>query len=130
MSNQLEALKNKIKEILSELKEEEEELKKEVTTTGDVAGYDTPRAFAKDGKHTSDYVKRMAALTGYSSLTENRFHKLRLDNTLTPNQKIGLSQAEIDCIKNRTYTYILAYKDFHKNQTNNLEHFYKREDYL
>ncbi|NDB55793.1 hypothetical protein EB169_08210 [archaeon] len=73
MSNQLEALKNKIKEILSELKEEEEDLKKEVTTTGDVAGYDTPRAFSKDGKHTSDYVKRMASLTGYTSLEIEKF---------------------------------------------------------
>ena len=94
MSNQLEALRNKIKEVLSELREEEEELKKEVTTTGDVAGYDTPRAFSKDGKHTSDWVKRMAGLTGYSSINENRFQKLRLDQTLTPNQKIGLGIRE------------------------------------
>lgn len=93
MSNQLEALKTKIKEILSELREEEE-LKKEATTTGDIAGYNTPNAFAKDGKHKSDWVKHMASLTGYTSLHENRLHKLRLDQTLTPNQKIGLGIRE------------------------------------
>lgn len=45
-------------------------------------------------------------------------------------QKVGLTQAETDCIKNRTYTYLLAFKDFHKNQTSNLEQFYKKEDYI
>lgn len=94
MSNQLEALKAKIKEIVAEIKEEEENLKKENTVTGDIAGYDTPKAFSKDGKHNSDWVKRMASLTGYTSLQENRLHKLRLDQTLTPNQKIGLGIRE------------------------------------
>jgi len=65
----------------------------------------------------------------YLSLRSNII-KYSIYNCIADYQKIGLSQAEIDCIKNRTYTYILAYKDFHKNQTNNLEYFYKREDYL
>ena len=96
MSTQLEALKNSIREILSEIeKEEEEKIKKEETTTGDIAGYDTPRAFNPDGTHKSGYTKKMASLTGYSAVNENRFHKLRLDQTLTPNQKIGLGIREI-----------------------------------
>ena len=94
MSNQLEALKAKIKELVAEIKEDEEKLKNEETTTGMVAGYDTPKAFSKDGKHNSDWVKHMASLTGYTSLQENRLHKLRLDQTLTPNQKIGLGIRE------------------------------------
>ena len=59
MSTQLEALKNSIREILSEIeKEEEDKLKKEVTVTGDVAGYDTPRAFSNNGQHKSGYTKK------------------------------------------------------------------------
>ena len=45
-------------------------------------------------------------------------------------EKIGLTEAELDCIKNRTYTYTLAYKDFNKNQITNLESFFKKEDYI
>ena len=37
----------------------------------------------------------MAGLTGYSAVNENRFQKLRLDQTMTPNQKIGLGVREI-----------------------------------
>lgn len=93
MSNQLEALKAKIKEIAKEI-EEEEKLKTEVSVTGGVDGYSTPKAFAADGKHKEDWVKHMASLTGYSSVNENRFQRLRMDQTLTPNQKIGLGIRE------------------------------------
>lgn len=72
MSKQLEALKNSIREILSEIeKEEEDEIKTEISVTANVAGYDTPRAFSKDNKHDSEYVKRMAGLTGYSTIKES-----------------------------------------------------------
>jgi hypothetical protein len=93
MSNQLEALKAKIKQIAKEI-EEEEKLKTETSVTGNVAGYDTPRAFSNDGNHRKDWVNHMASLTGYSSVNENRFQKLRMDQTLTPNQKIGLGIRE------------------------------------
>lgn len=129
MSNQLEALKSKIKEILSELREEEDELKKEVTTTGDIAGYDTPRAFSKDGKHTSDYVKRMAALTGYTSLTENRFHKLRLDQTLTPNQKIGLGIRETRKKLDEIEKFLEWYGKIKKENAMKGENFWKRTNH-
>jgi hypothetical protein len=130
MSKQIEELKSKIREILSEIeKEEEEKLKKEVTVTGDVAGYDTPRAFSKDGKHKDDYVKRMAGLTGYSAVNENRFHKLRLDQTLTPNQKIGLGIREIRKKIDEIEKFMEWYGKIKKENSLKGENFWKRTNH-
>jgi len=95
MSNQLEQLRSNIRAILSEILREKKKLKKEASVTANVAGYDTPRAFNPDGTHKKGYVKRMASLTGYSPINENRLHKLRLDQKRTPNQKIGVGIREI-----------------------------------
>lgn len=194
MSNQLEALKSKIREILSEIeKEEEDKLKKEVSVTGGVAGYDTPRAFNPDGTHEKGYVKRMAGLTGYSavneglyhigynkgrgqgkgvfkdsyssykeakkeveklekqrggsynmtayyvadkdgnfvteSINENRFHKLRLDQTLTPNQKIGLGIREIRRKIDEIEKFMDWYGRIKKENSLKGENFWKRTNH-
>jgi hypothetical protein len=130
MSKQIEELKSKIREILSEIeKEEEEKLKKEITVTGDIAGYDTPRAFSKDGKHKDDYVKRMAGLTGYSAVNENRFHKLRLDQTLTPNQKIGLGIREIRKKIDEIEKFMEWYGKIKKENSLKGENFWKRTNH-
>jgi len=93
MSKQIEQLRSNIREIVSEIVEEKKKkLKKETTTTGMVAGYDTPKAF---GKHDAAYVKRMAGLTGYNPVNENRYVELRTDSKRTPNQKIGVGIREI-----------------------------------
>lgn len=207
MSKQLEELKSKIREILSEFEEEEEKLKKEVSTTGNVAGYDTPRAFNPTGKHKTDFVKRMAGLTGYSavnegkyyvsynkgrgqgkglsmefdkktfkpldkpkvfnsykdakkyaddmektfrnsigggtsywvsdekmnpikeSINENRFHKLRLDQTLTPNQKIGLGIREIRRKIDEIEKFMEWYGKIKKENSLKGENFWKRTNH-
>ena len=96
MSN-LAQLRSNIRSIISEIQSEKKRkrIKKEATTTGMVAGYDTPRAFNPDGTHKKDWVNHMASLTGYQSVNENRFQKLRLDQKQTPNQKIGVGIREI-----------------------------------
>jgi hypothetical protein len=71
MSKQIENLRKTIREIVSEIVEEKKKkLKKETTTTGMVAGYDTPKAF---GKHDAAYVKRMAGLSGYDAVNESAY---------------------------------------------------------
>ena len=96
MSNQLETLRSSIRDIISEINNKKKrKLKKEETTTANVAGYDTPRAFNPDGTHKKDWVKHMASLTGYQSVNENRYLKLRTDSKRTPNQKIGVGIREI-----------------------------------
>ncbi len=130
MSKQLTALKNSIREILSEIeKEEEEKLKKEITVTGDVAGYDTPRAFSSNGKHQSGYTKKMASLTGYSAVNENRFQKLRLDQTLTPNQKIGLGVREIRRKVDEIEKFLEWYGKIKKENSLKGENFWKRTNH-
>lgn len=130
MSKQLTALKNSIREILAEIeKEEEEKLQKEISVTGGVAGYDTPRAFSSNGQHKSGYTKKMASLTGYSAVNENRFQKLRLDQTLTPNQKIGLGVREIRRKVDEIEKFLEWYGKIKKENSLKGENFWKRTNH-
>lgn len=98
MSNpELEQLRSSIREIIAEIvvAKKKKKLKKEDSTTANVAGYDTPRAFNPDGSHKKGWVKHMAGLAGYDAVNENRYIKLRTDSKRTPNQKIGVGIREI-----------------------------------
>lgn len=104
----LSQLKDAIREIIRELEEEDLD---EISTTGNVAGYNTPMAFKKtDGTNKDDepdaeYSKKLNQSTGYtkvneavkknkSVLSENRYHQLRKSEG-TPNQKIGIGIREL-----------------------------------
>lgn len=97
MSNQINRLRNSIRALVKSViaEEKKKKVRKEITVTGNVAGYQTPRAFAKDGKHDKAYVKKMADLTGYQSLQENRLQQLRKETERTPKQKIGQGIREL-----------------------------------
>lgn len=94
-----ERLKEIIKKLVKEIEEEELEID-EITTTSDVAGYQTPYAFKdSDGKDDEDetddaFVDRINTSTGYKRVTENRWHELRKSEG-TPNQKIGIGIREM-----------------------------------
>jgi hypothetical protein len=87
-----------VRELFKEIESEQEV--DEVTTTGNVAGYNTPRAFKKtDGTGEDDetddkFVDRINQSTGYKRVTENRYHELRQSEG-TPNQKIGVGIREM-----------------------------------
>jgi hypothetical protein len=93
----LSELQKLVREVLSEMEDEELD---EITTTGNVAGYNTPNAFKKtDGKDVDDepdssHVKRINTGTGYTQVNENRYHQLRKSEG-TPNQKIGVGIREL-----------------------------------
>lgn len=80
-------LKEMIRTLIDEMQSEEEI--EEISTTGGVAGYQTPFAFGKKSDE-KEKAKRMAKSTGYSLVGEgaNRFQELRKEDA-TPNQKIG-----------------------------------------
>lgn len=86
-------LKEMIRTLIDEMQSEEE--MEEISTTGGVAGYQTPFAFGKKSDE-KEKAKRMAKSTGYSLVGEskkiveasNRFQELRKEDA-TPNQKIG-----------------------------------------
>lgn len=81
-----------VKELYLELQQEELE---EITTTGAVAGYNTPNAFKKtdgtDKDNTTDdeFVDRINKSTGFKRVNENRWVELKKEDS-TPNQKIGV----------------------------------------
>ena len=84
---------DKLKEIIRELVKKELE---EATTTGNIAGYETPNAFT-GGPGKGKKKKREIATnsTGYNVVKEGKYHNYRNDDTLTSKQKIGRSMREV-----------------------------------
>lgn len=82
-------LKEIIKQIVKEIQSEEE--LEEITTTGAVAGYQTPAAFTKPGKEKEKNKRISKATFGWEMVDEgvNRWNQLRKEES-TPNQKIGI----------------------------------------
>lgn len=87
-----------VRELFKEIESEQEI--DEVTTTGNVAGYNTPAAFkktdgrGKDDENDDEYIDRLNKSTGYTRVNENRYHELRKSEG-TPNQKIGVGIREM-----------------------------------
>jgi hypothetical protein len=90
-------LKELIEDLIAEIGQEELEVD-EATTTGNVAGYNTPNAFA-DTDGTDDEaeadVDHIIKVSGYSKVNENRWHELRKSEG-TPKQKIGVGIRNIN----------------------------------
>lgn len=88
-----------VREVLAEMETDELE---EISVTGNVSGYNTPRAFKKtdgtdeDAEPDAAYIRRITTGTGYTQVNEgtNRFHQLRKSDG-TPNQKIGVGIREL-----------------------------------
>ena len=88
-------LPNKIKsESITKLKEIIRGMIDEMNVTGNVQGYDTPKAFGKPGNEKKK-GKRQADLTGYSVVNENRWLALKQDES-TAQSKIGRGISNIN----------------------------------
>ena len=83
---------DKLKEIIRELIKKELE---EASTSAATPGYQTPYAFSDPKKDKKKKKKRDTGSTGYSYVSEGRYHQYRNDDTLSPKQKIGRSMREI-----------------------------------
>ena len=79
-------LKKYIKELIAEIENDELDIE-EATTSGDIAGYNTPNAF-KGTDGTDEVVDRINKSTGYKRVEENRWHELKKDES-SPKAKIG-----------------------------------------
>tara|TARA_B100000902_G_scaffold264182_1_gene250325 strand:+ start:2202 stop:2645 length:444 start_codon:yes stop_codon:yes gene_type:complete len=93
MSTKLEILRKYIKELI------QQELD-EVSVTGAIDGGEgppkTPYAFGKNRKKDKDKEDKISTnSTGYSKVTEGKYHDYRNDETMTPKQKIGRSMREV-----------------------------------
>ena len=86
-------LKKYIKELIAEIENDELDID-EATTSGDIAGYNTPNAFKgtdgtdEDAETDDDVVDRINKSTGYKRVEENRWHELKKDES-SPKAKIG-----------------------------------------
>ena len=67
MSDELQNLKNYIRELVNEVEEELEE----ATATGNVAGYQTPNAFGDDSKKSKKKTKDVATQAGYTVVEDD-----------------------------------------------------------
>ncbi len=82
-----------IREIIRELIKKEID---EATTTGNIAGYETPNAFTGGpGKGKKKKKEISTNSTGYNVVKEGKYHDYRNDDTLTSKQKIGRSMREV-----------------------------------
>lgn len=119
-------LRKLIEDLIEEIQNEEMEVD-EATTTGNVAGYNTPNAFKKtDGKDEDDepeddYVDYINQATGYKRVNENRWLELKNDES-SPKQKIGRGISNINKQLSEIETFLNWYgkikkeNDLHSNQ--------------
>ena len=83
---------DKLREMIRELIKKELD---EATTTGNIAGYETPMAFTGKGKGKKKKREISTNSTGYNMVKEGKYHNYRNDDTMTPKQKIGRSMREV-----------------------------------
>ena len=93
-------LKKLIEDLIEEIQNEEMDIE-EATTTGDIAGYNTPNAFKdtdgtdEDEEPDENHTDTINQATGYKRVNENRWHELRKSEG-TPKQKIGVGIRNIN----------------------------------
>lgn len=97
---------SKLREFIRQtIREMEDDDLEEISTTGGIAGYNTPRAFKKttgnnpDEESDTAFVKHINRGTGYSkvkegALSENRWLELKREES-SPNRKIGVGIREL-----------------------------------
>lgn len=99
------SMEKTLKEILDEILDEVEQELDEATTTGDVAGYNTPFAFGANRKKDKKKEKETATQAGYTlaeSVNEskikrpvNRWLELKNDETMHPHKKMAMGLKEL-----------------------------------
>jgi hypothetical protein len=92
LPNKKEEQLQKIKEIIRKIVREK--MIDEMNVTGNIQGYNTPKAFTKPGDEKKK-GKKQADLTGYSVIKENRWLELKRDES-TAQAKIGKGISNIN----------------------------------
>jgi hypothetical protein len=123
-------LKKLIEDLLDEIQMEELEVD-EATTTGNVAGYNTPNAFKKtdgtdeDDEPEDDYVDTINQSTGYKRVNENRWHELRNDES-SPRQKIGKGISHVNKQLSEIETFLRWYGKIKNESGIDKDQYWKR----
>ena len=123
-------LKELIEDLIAEIEQEDLEIE-EATTTGDIAGYNTPNAFKKtDGTDTDDepddsFTTRINQSTGYKKVNENRWHELRNDES-SPKQKIGKGISHVNKQLSEIETFLRWYGKIKNESGIDKDQYWKR----
>jgi len=123
-------LKKIIEDLIAEIEQEDMEVD-EATTTGNIAGYNTPNAFKKtDGTDEDDeadnkYIDRINQATGYKRVDENRWLELKNDES-SPKQKIGRGISQVNKQLSEIETFLRWYGKIKKEGDLNSNQYWKR----
>ena len=126
-------MEDRIKEIIRNIVREmmtQDDLD-EVTTTGDVGGYNTPNAFKKtdgtdeDEETDDEFVDRINQSTGFKRVTENRWHELR-NSEGTPRQKVGRGISQVNKQLTEIETFLRWYSQIKKEGGLDSDQYWKR----
>lgn len=105
-----------------------EENLNEISTTANVAGYLTPKAFVGDKRDNTAHIKQMAKRIGYmltkrgekdthagDKLNENKYYEYKKDQSALPHQKIGKAISEMNK-QMKVMERVLHFNDRLKNE--------------
>ena len=123
-------LKELIEDLIAEIEQEDMEIE-EATTTGDIAGYNTPNAFKdsdgtdEDDEADGEYIDKINQATGYKRVDENRWLELKNDES-SPKQKIGRGISQVNKQLSEIETFLRWYGKIKKEGDLNSNQYWKR----
>jgi hypothetical protein len=124
------SLRKLVEDLIEEIQNEELDIE-ESTTTGDIAGYNTPNAFKdtdgtdEDDEVDDDVVKRLTKSTGYKKVDENRWLELKKDES-SPKQKIGRGISQVNKQLSEIETFLRWYGKIKKEGDLDSNQYWKR----
>ena len=124
------SLRKLVEDLIEEIQNEELEIE-ESTTTGDIAGYNTPNAFKdtdgtdEDDEPEDEVVDRINKSTGYERVSENRRLELKKDES-SPKQKIGRGISQVNKQLSEIETFLRWYGKIKKEGDLDSNQYWKR----
>lgn len=124
------SLKKLVEDLLAEIEQEDLDID-EATTTGDIAGYNTPNAFKdtdgtdEDEENDDEFVDAINKGNGYKRVSENRWLELKKDES-TPRQKIGRGISQVNKQLSEIETFLRWYGRIKKESDLNSDQYWKR----
>ena len=124
------SLRKLVEDLIAEIEQENVDID-EATTTGDVAGYNTPNAFKdtdgtdEDEENDDEFVDAINKGNSYKRVSENRWLELKKDES-TPRQKIGRGISQVNKQLSEIETFLRWYGRIKKESDLNSDQYWKR----
>ena len=124
------SLRKLVEDLIAEIEQENVDID-EATTTGDVAGYNTPNAFKdtdgtdEDEENDDEFVDAINKGNGYKRVSENRWLELKKDESI-PRQKIGRGISQVNKQLSEIETFLRWYGRIKKESDLNSDQYWKR----